>query len=62
MGHYMPGSQSRALMAQKEKLAAQLLSRGLRTSQVAAQLKCSQFFVRKIRNSLDADKGAPNGN
>lgn len=62
MGHYMPGSQSRACMAQKEQLATQLLSRGLRTSQVAAQLKCSQFFVRKIRNSLATNKGAINGN
>lgn len=44
-------------MAQKEELAAQLLRRGLKTSQVAAQLRCSPFFVRKIRNSLNLQEG-----
>ena len=44
-------------MAQKEELAAQLVRRGLKTSQVAAQLRCSPFFVRKIRNCLYQKEG-----
>jgi DNA-binding CsgD family transcriptional regulator len=41
-------------MAEKEEVAIRLLERGLTTSQVAAQLRCSPFFVRKVRNSLQA--------
>jgi DNA-binding NarL/FixJ family response regulator len=40
-------------MAQKEVLAVQLLKRGLTVKQVATQLRCSPFFVRKVRNSLE---------
>jgi DNA-binding CsgD family transcriptional regulator len=42
-------------MAEKEEIAARLLRRGLTTNQVATQLRCSPFFVRKIRNSLARD-------
>jgi DNA-binding CsgD family transcriptional regulator len=40
-------------MAQKEVIAARLLEKGLTTSQVAMQLRCSPNFVRRIRSSLD---------
>lgn len=52
MGRYMPRSQSRAIMAEKEEIAIKLLNRGLTTSQVAAQLRCSPFFVRKVRTAM----------
>lgn len=52
MGRYMPRSQSRAVMAEKEQIAVELLKRGLTTSQIAAQLRCSPFFVRKVRNGM----------
>ena len=52
MGRCMPGSQSRALMAEKEVIATQLLERGLTTSQIAVQLRCSRGFVRKVRDSV----------
>jgi DNA-binding NarL/FixJ family response regulator len=53
MARYTPGSQSRAVMAQKEVIAARLLGQGLTTSQVAVQLRCSPNFVRRVRSSLD---------
>jgi hypothetical protein len=37
-------------MAEKEEIAIKLLERGLTISQVAGQLRCSPFFVRKVRN------------
>lgn len=39
-------------MAEKEEIAIKLLNRGLTTSQVAAQLRCSPFFVRKVRTAM----------
>ena len=56
MARYTPGSQSRAVMAQKEVIAARLLEKGLTTSQVAVQLRCSPNFVRRIRSSLDGQQ------
>jgi DNA-binding CsgD family transcriptional regulator len=43
-------------MAQKEVIAARLLEKGLTTSQVAMQLRCSPNFVRRIRSSLDGQQ------
>ena len=59
MGRYMPRSQTRAVMAEKERIAAQLLRKGLTTTQVAAQLRCSPFFVRKVRSSLLSEGTEP---
>ena len=59
MGRYMPGSQSNAVMAQKRELAAQLLQRGRTTTQVAGQLRCSPFFVRRVRASMPGNAGSP---
>lgn len=54
MAHCMPGSQSKALLAEKEEVAIRLIGRGLTTAQIAAQLRCSTFFVRRIRRNLAA--------
>jgi DNA-binding CsgD family transcriptional regulator len=38
-------------MAEKERIAIRLLAQGLNASQVATQLRCSAFFVRKVRKA-----------
>jgi transposase-like protein len=48
----IPGSQSRAVMEEKEQVAIQLLAQGLTVSQISPQLKCSQAFVRRVRDQL----------
>jgi IS30 family transposase len=44
----IPGSQSRALMQEKEKLAIELHERGLTFRQISVQLNCSKQFVRRV--------------
>jgi len=44
----IPGSQSRAVMQQKEKLAIELHERGLTFRQISVQLNCSKQFVRRV--------------
>jgi len=53
-----PTSQSRALLEEKERIARQLLGRGLTVSQVSAQLNCSKVFVRRIAKEVRGDKPA----
>lgn len=47
-------------MAQKEMIARQLLNRGLTTTQIAAQLRCSPAFVRRVRacGEVEQEKGS----
>ena len=52
MTRYAPGSQSREIMESKERIAMQLLARGLTVTQISQQLRCSPFFVRKCRAKL----------
>jgi len=52
-----PGSQSRAVMEEKEQVAIQLLAQGLTVSQISPQLKCSQAFVRRVRDQLRIREG-----
>lgn len=52
--NHVPGSQSRAVLREKEELAIQLLGQGLSVRQISIQLKCSETFVRRIRNDLRA--------
>jgi transposase len=54
MGQHIPGSRSRILMAEKERLARRLLGQGLTIGQVATQLRCSRHFVSSVKKSLDA--------
>lgn len=49
MSHYTPGSQSRALLAEKERIATRLLGQGLTVTQICQQLRCSPYFVRRVR-------------
>jgi transposase-like protein len=58
MAHFAPGSQSRALMAEKERLAERLLAQGLTVSQISQQIRCSPHFVRRVRSRLGTDKPA----
>jgi transposase len=44
----IPGSQSRAVMQEKEKIAIQLYERGLTFRQISVQLNCSKPFVRRV--------------
>lgn len=53
MAHYAPGSQSRALMAEKERLAERLLAQGLTVTQVSRQIRCSPHFVRQVRRKAE---------
>lgn len=52
MSRYSPGSQSRSVMAEKEQIAARLLSQGLTVTQICQQLRCSPYFVRRARQKL----------
>jgi transposase-like protein len=44
-------------MAEKEEIARRLLRQGLTTSQIAGQLRCSPFFVRRVRSKLESERG-----
>lgn len=62
----IPGSQSRAVMQEKEKLAIQLYERGLTFRQISVQLNCSRQFVRRVtaahrqkQEEEHAEGGAP---
>jgi hypothetical protein len=50
MAHFAPGSQSRELMAEKERLAVRLLDQGLTVTQISRQIRCSPHFVRQVRS------------
>jgi transposase-like protein len=39
-------------MAEKEQIAARLLSQGLTVTQICQQLRCSPYFVRRARQKL----------
>jgi transposase-like protein len=52
MTRYAPGSQSRAMLAEKERLAGRLLDQGLTVTQICQQLRCSPHFVRQTRQKL----------
>ncbi len=52
MSHYAPGSQTRALLDEKERLAARLLGQGLTVTQICKQLRCSPYFVRQARERM----------
>ena len=54
MAHFAPGSQSRELMAEKERIAARLLTQGLTVTQISRQIRCSPHFVRQVRSKLAA--------
>jgi DNA-binding CsgD family transcriptional regulator len=49
MAHYAPGSQTRALLDEKERIAERLLKQGLTVTQICKQLRCSPHFVRQVR-------------
>jgi len=46
------------LLEEKERIARQLLGRGLTVGQVSAQLNCSKVFVRRIAKELRGDQPA----
>lgn len=52
MAHYAPGSQTRALLDEKQRLAARLLTQGLTVTQICKQLRCSPYFVRQARERM----------
>jgi DNA-binding NarL/FixJ family response regulator len=52
MAHYAPGSQTRALLDEKQRLAARLLAQGLTVTQICTQLRCSPYFVRQARDKM----------
>jgi DNA-binding NarL/FixJ family response regulator len=52
MAHYAPGSQTRALLDEKQRLAARLLAQGLTVTQICKQLRCSPYFVRQAREKM----------
>lgn len=54
MAHFAPGSQTRALLEEKERIAERLLKQGLTVAQICAQLRCSPHFVRQIRQRVPA--------
>jgi hypothetical protein len=41
-------------MAQKEQLVCRLLAQGLTVTQICRQLRCSPFFVRRVREQAAA--------
>jgi DNA-binding CsgD family transcriptional regulator len=52
MARYAPGSQTRQALAEKERVATQLLRQGLTVTQICKQLRCSPYFVRQARGKL----------
>jgi transposase-like protein len=58
MAHFAPGSQSRALMAEKEQIAERLLAQGLTVTQISQQIRCSPHFVRQVRRKLSTSNTA----
>jgi transposase-like protein len=52
MAHFAPGSQTRALMEEKQRIAIRLLSQGLTVTQICKQLRCSPHFVRQARDKV----------
>ncbi|HLJ66206.1 MAG TPA: helix-turn-helix domain-containing protein [Chloroflexota bacterium] len=53
MSRGAPGSQTRSLMVEKERIACRLLQQGLTITQICRQLKCSPHFVRRVRRELE---------
>jgi DNA-binding CsgD family transcriptional regulator len=49
MARYVPRSQTRELMNEKERIAVRLLTQGLTITQICKQLRCSPHFVRQVR-------------
>jgi transposase-like protein len=41
-------------MAEKERIAARLLTQGLTVTQISRQIRCSPHFVRQVRSKLAA--------
>lgn len=58
MAHFSPGSQSRTLMAEKERIAERLLAQGLTVTQISQQIRCSPHFVRQVRRRLSTRNSA----
>lgn len=54
MAHYAPGSQTRAVLLEKQRIAERLLRQGLTVTQVCKQLRCSPHFVRQVRDKAVA--------
>lgn len=52
MARYGPGSQTRALLDEKERIASRLLGQGLTVTQICRQLRCSPQFVRQVRAKM----------
>ena len=52
MAHFAPGSQSHAVLQEKQRIAERLLRQGLTVSQICAQLRCSPHFVRQVRQRV----------
>lgn len=52
MTRYAPGSQTRALLDEKERIAQRLLSQGLTVTQICQQLRCSPYFIRQVRAKI----------
>lgn len=61
MAWRIPGSQSRIAMKEKETLARQLIAQGLNNTQISAQLRCSNAFVRAIRAQMAGEDGRSAG-
>jgi hypothetical protein len=55
----IPGSQSRDVMEWKRDQAQILLGRGLSVSQIAAQLRCSQTWVRRLSVEIQRHDSPP---
>jgi predicted transposase YdaD len=55
MTQHAGGSLSRERMAEKEQIAQRLLQQGLTIGQVATQLRCSRYFVSKVKKALAQD-------
>ena len=51
-----PGSQTRALVKEKEDIARQLLARGLTITQICAQLNCSRALVRRVKQEREEQR------
>jgi transposase len=58
MPRCFPGSQSQAVMKEKESVARYLTAQGLNNTQISVQLRCSAQFVRDVRAKLEREGGS----
>lgn len=59
MARYTPGSQTRDLLDEKQRIAMRLLAQGLTVTQITQQLRCSRYLVRQAQIKMEDIQSRP---